>query len=72
MGPNLLSRVVHELVVCAAKYFPVTRECRMWDDKVTRRVTIGISYFGVVDADLVSGRGLGVHVSDASKSGRGV
>ena len=34
MGTNLLSGVVHQLVVCATEYFPVTRERRMWDEKV--------------------------------------
>ena len=57
---NLFSCIVHELVVCATEYFPVAREGGMRDDEVTRRVAIGISYFGVVDADPVSRRGLGV------------
>ena len=36
MGTNLLSGVVHQLIVCATEYFPVTRECGMRDEKVAR------------------------------------
>ena len=36
VSTNLLSRIVHQLVVCATEYFPVTRECGMRDEKVTR------------------------------------
>lgn len=63
METDLLPRVVHELVICTAEYFPETRECGMWDDKVACCVTICISYFGVVNADPVSGRGLGANMS---------
>ena len=60
---NLFPRVVHELVICASEYLPVTREGWMRDDEVTRRVAVCISYFGVVDTDPVSRRGLGTHKS---------
>ena len=62
MDTNLLSSVVHELVICATKYFPVTGEGGMWDDEVARRVAIGVSYFSVVDAHWVSRRGLSLYV----------
>ena len=60
---NLLSSVVHELVVCTAEYFPIARKGGMWDDKVIRRVAISISYLGIVDTDSVSRRGLGGRMS---------
>ena len=63
MNTDLLSRVVHELVVCTTKYFPVTGEGRMRDEEVARRVSISIPYFSVVDADTTSRGGLGVHMS---------
>ena len=63
MDTNLLSRVVHELVVCTTEYFPVAREGGMRCDEVARRVAISTSYFGIVDADPVSRCGLGVYVS---------
>jgi len=63
METNLLPRVVHELVICATDYLPVTRESWMRDDKVARRVAVRTSYFSVVDADPMSWRGLGVHKS---------
>ena len=63
MNANLLSRIVHELVVCTTEYSPEARKGRMWDDEVTCRVTISVSYLGVVDADPVSRRGLDVRMS---------
>ena len=54
---------MHKLVVCTAKYFPVTREGGVRNDEVARRIAISISYFGVVDTQLVSRRGLGAHKS---------
>lgn len=60
---NLFSCIVHELVVRTTEYFPVTREGGVWDDEVTCRVAIGVSYLSVVDADPVSLRGLGVQKS---------
>ena len=56
---NLFSRIMHELVVCATEYFPVTREGGMRNDEVARRAAIIISYFSVVGADPVSRRGTG-------------
>lgn len=58
-----LSGIVHKLVVCTTKYFPVTRESGMRDDEVARRVAISTSYFGVMNARPVSRRGLGINVS---------
>jgi len=63
MDTNLFSRVVHELVVRTTKYFPVAWEGGMRYDEVTRRVAISVSYFGIVDADPVCRRGLGVYMS---------
>ena len=60
---NPLSGIMHKLIVCTAKYFPVTRESGMRDDEVARRVTISTSYFGVMNARPVSRRGLGINVS---------
>ena len=60
---NLFSRIMHELVVCATEYFPVTRKDGMRNDEVARRAAIIISYFSVVGADPVSRRGLGVQKS---------
>jgi len=60
---NLLPRVVHELVVRATDYLPVTREGWMRDDEVTCRVAVPISYFSIVDADSISRRGLGIYRS---------
>lgn len=53
MDTNLLSRVMHELVVRTAENSPVTGECWMGDDEVARRVGIGVSYFRVMNADSV-------------------
>jgi hypothetical protein len=61
MGMNLFSRVMHQLIVCAAKYFPVPGEGRVRDDEVARRIAISTSYFCVVDADSISRRGLGIN-----------
>ena len=63
MDTNLLSSVMDELVICTAKYFPVTGEGRVWDDEVACRVAISISYFCVVDADPISRRRLDVCTS---------
>jgi len=60
---NLLSCIVHELVVRATEYFPVSWEGGMWNEEVARRVTISISYFYVVDAHPVSRRGLDLFTS---------
>ena len=35
MDTNLLSRVVHELVIYTTEYLPVARESGMRDDEVT-------------------------------------
>lgn len=53
VGMNLFSGIMHELVVCTAKYFPISREGGMRDDKITRRITISISYFGVMNTDAI-------------------
>ena len=63
MDANLFSGVVHQLVVCTAEYFPVTGEGGMRDDEVTRRITISISNFGVMDTGAISRGGLGVNRS---------
>jgi len=65
MDTNLLSRVVDELVVCTAKYLPVTGESRVRGDKVACRVTISISYFSVVDGGPISWGRLNAHRSIA-------
>jgi len=62
MNTDLLSHIVHELVVCTTKYFPVTGEGRMRDEEVARRVSISIPHFSVVDADTMSWGGLGAHI----------
>lgn len=63
MDMDLFSGVVHELVVCTTEYFPVTREGGMWDDEVACRITIGVSYFGVMDTDAIGRGGLGINWS---------
>jgi len=63
MDTNLFSRVVHELVVCTTKHFPVTGEGRMWDEEVSHRVAISIPYFGVGNRDTVCWGGLGIRTS---------
>ena len=68
---NFFSGVVHELVVYTTQYFPVTREGRMRDDEVTGRITISISYFGVMDTGAISRGGLGFDLSTISQR-RGV
>lgn len=55
---NFLSRVMHELVVRATEYSPVTGECWVRDDEVTRSVGISISYSRVMNTDPVSLRRL--------------
>lgn len=54
MDTNLLSCIVGELVVCTAKYLPVTGEGRVRSDEVACRVAISISYFSVVDGGPIS------------------
>lgn len=60
---NLFPSVVHQLIVRTTEYFPVTREGRMRYDEVTRRITISISYFGVMDTGTISRGGLGADKS---------
>ena len=57
---NLFSHVVDELVICTTDYLPVAGKSGMRDDEVTRGVAIGVTYFGVVDTDPMSCRGLSV------------
>jgi len=70
MDSNLLSRAVHELIVCTTEHLPVTREGGMGDEEVVGRVAISIPYFRVVDTDPVSGRRLDVHVNDPPEAGQ--
>lgn len=62
-SPNLLSRVVHELVVRTTEYLPVTREGGVRDDEVATRIAISIPYFRVMNTNAVSRRRLGLHTS---------
>ena len=57
---NLFSRVVHELIICTSVHFPVTRKSGVRDDKVTRRVAISVSDFGVMDGGPIRRRRLRV------------
>ena len=61
MDTNLLSCVMHELIVRTTEYSPVTGECWMGDDEVARSVGISISYSRVMNTDSVSSRRLDEH-----------
>ena len=69
MDMYLFSCIVHELVVRTAEYFPVARKGGMRDDEVTGRITIGVSYFGVMDTCTIGRGGLDVNKSTTRQMG---